>query len=400
MDVHRKIQLLRHVFAKPKTQEAVPEACAAEADIPEIHPRPKKTRWGTERVVKVTAENLRDQLSVCAPNRSMLTLNAYQNFKMKLVEVGTLMWRLHTDDRDSFILNEYGTDGELKLNSFVELTLYEDGLCTCSCETYKVIAAIASQDAEDTLPDGLLCMHCRFMREEMRDQLPSILSDNAPASSHLALKLQQSKSSLNDPVVRLTDGGGTSKFSVRASNDLAFVSIAASGFMVVCSSGMCAAVRKHTKTLKKLLQVPAEQASKLCPHLATMVANREIWRPAEIPTAPEEDEAVTDEPLLLAPSEEQVEFVSQNKTKKHLFDPTTSKWDFGGYSNHQPSGEYDISASRTIQARMHITDGTQYKRNPRTGIFEYLRLIPDLPTNDCGRGPGMTNGMPPSHGRY
>ncbi|XP_064641617.1 uncharacterized protein LOC135496291 [Lineus longissimus] len=63
----------------------------------------------------------------------------------------------------------------------------------------------------------------------------------------------------------------------------------------------------------------------------------------------------------------------------------------GGYSNHQPSGGYDLSASRNIQARMHITDGTQYKRNPRTGIFEYLRLIPDLPTNDCGCGSPFKN---------
>ena len=129
----------------------------------------------------------------CASSRAMLQIRPYENFRTKLVEVGHIMWRLHTVDEEYFIMNEYVDDGELVPNSFAEVA-------------FRNTDGIASNErlGEDVLPVGILCMHCRFFAEEIQPRLqsynadtPAIAGDKLPS---LERKLHESRAFLNNPV--------------------------------------------------------------------------------------------------------------------------------------------------------------------------------------------------------
>lgn len=267
------------------------------ADDNEFHPPVRKTRRVTQRVIKITKQLLRDQIPH-APNKSVQRLNTYQNFKVKTVEVGVVVWRLHTQEQEYVIFNDYTEGGELIPNSFAEVVFThqaEGGYCVCTCAVYKVIACIASsqqsQGEEGLLPDGILCMHCRFFKEEMLPFLKVLMTDaTAAASTALEDKLRMSKTYLNDPIVKLTDGPGTQKYSVRpiTSTICAIVHVAASGIMAMCTRGICQAAQRHKRSVKRLLEL--DDASSLCEHLGTMHANRELWAPQEPPEDIEEEQ--------------------------------------------------------------------------------------------------------------
>ena len=248
-----------------------------------------KTRKVTQRIVKVTKEMLQKQMRVpLSANQKFCQLSTYDNFVLKTVEMGTLLWRLHTPDKNYFILNEYTGRGEILPNSFVELTCTHNpqDLCVCTCDVYKAIASIASseqhQEEESVLPDGILCLHCRFFNEHVLPCLPQLLPGATAVSralQPLEAKLHKSADKLNDPVVLLTHGSGTKKYSVRpaTSDKCGIVHVANSGIMAMCTQGSCQAAQKHKKSVKRLLELAG--ASSLCEHLATMHSNRELWEP-------------------------------------------------------------------------------------------------------------------------
>jgi hypothetical protein len=289
--------LLQHTFVKSPLPSASNSCNSHNFDLPDSDCLPpRKTRRQTARVVKVTAQSIRDQ-QVCAANQSLLHTGAFCNFKLKLVEVGSLFWRCHTDTKDIFIMNEYSEHGEIVPNNFVEVCLTRDHVF-CSCETYRVISSIAHQEEEHSIPTGLLCMHCRFVNDEVKPHLQSLLNDSIAASSPIQLLLKKSKAFLNDPVVKLSHlTSGTMKYSVHSltdSSSLAIVNVSSSGIMAFCNKGMCQAASKHKRSVKRLMEL--EEASTLCDHLACMHANMELWTqvtPAEF-EIDEVDEADVD----------------------------------------------------------------------------------------------------------
>lgn len=134
-------------------------------------------------------------------------------------------------------------------------------------------------------------MHCRFFREEIRDCLADILADRLSLSSHLGEKLKRCAQEMNNPIVRLSRAGDkTQKFAVRsrAEDYAAIINISSSGIMMFCTRGTCQAAGKHKRSVKRLLQLT--EAASLCDHLATMFANKELWRPEKLPEDDEEDE--------------------------------------------------------------------------------------------------------------
>jgi hypothetical protein len=176
---NRQVTLNNYFGSHPE-----PPATNVEYNEPLFPDQPaRKTRKITQRTIKVTAQTLKDY-QLCAPNQVIFVTNAYSNFKLKIVEVGSLFWRLHSDREDYFIMNEYCENGEIVPNSFEEVVV-------CSCETYRVISAIACQDEDDVIPYGLLCMHCHFAKEEIKPRSPSLLTDNAAASTKIQVMLEE-----------------------------------------------------------------------------------------------------------------------------------------------------------------------------------------------------------------
>ena len=191
-------------------------------------------------------------------------------------------------------MSDYGDDGEIIPNSFVEVTYSpQDGITHGTCETHRIISSIASQtdDTDDeVLPEGISCMHCRFYTSELLPKLDDILSGKVVAESQLGKRLRDSTQLMNDPIVKLTGNlSGTQKYSVRPSttDNCAIINVSSSGIMVFCTQGTCQARQKHKRSVKRLLQLT--EASGLCEHLATMVANKELWKPAAVPDVDDTD---------------------------------------------------------------------------------------------------------------
>ncbi|XP_064627662.1 uncharacterized protein LOC135487619 isoform X2 [Lineus longissimus] len=393
---------LKHFFHPVSSQLPVPNE---ELYFPDIVPL-KKTRKITQRIVKITQQTLQHQLAVCAPTTAILNFHPYLNFKLKLVELGAIFWRYHSPEEDCFILNEYGEDGEIVPNSFCSVTV-EDDIVRCSCDIYRIIATIANLDHDnDIIPDGLLCMHCRFVKEEIKPHLNLLLEDSAgtdsssTVSSAIQARINECKKHLNDPVVRLSAPiFGTTKYSVRSHYSCSIINVSSTGIMVFCTNGACQASSKHKRSVKRLMEL--EEASTLCEHLATMNANQEVWAPQNAPSFEEEEEAdVIDEPAGNPPVYEQV---PDKPSKPANFNKITGKWDFGGYSVHKPSvEEKDINAIRNTRARTAVHDGSErFHRNTTTGCFEGLDLIPEIPDRRCKCGSAYTdtdhpNGLPPT----
>lgn len=274
--------LLRYVFSRPSLYEELPESL----EVPR-----KRVRQSTHRVVKIT----REKLLGCLPaNTSCLRLKTYEHFRSKLIEVGTILWRLHTPSKEYFIMSSYSDHGEIVPNSFAEVVYsHQDGVVSCSCDTYRVISSVAQQDDrsdELVLPEGILCMHCRFLKEEILPRIPELVEDNLAAISSLHQRLYDSKRHMNDPVVKLTScAEGTQKYSVRprTGDSCSIINVSSSGLMVFCTRGVCQASSKHKRSVKRLLELT--EAASLCEHLATMLANKDAWRPNNQAEAVEDD---------------------------------------------------------------------------------------------------------------
>ena len=266
-----------------------PPQTGQDADIP-LHQKSRRVR---QRVVRVTKQQIIDHRQDLG-SHSLITSSTYQHFRAKLVEVGTILWRLHASAKEYFIMSDYGDDGEIIPNSFVEVTYSpQDGITHCTCETHCIISSIASQTADtddEVLPEGISCMHCSFYTSELLPKLDDILSGKVVAESQLGKRLQDSTQLMNDPIVKLTGSlSGTQKYSVRPSttDNCAIINISSSGIMVFCTRGTCQARQKHKRSVKRLLQLT--EASGLCEHLATMVANKELWKPAAVPDVDDTD---------------------------------------------------------------------------------------------------------------
>ena len=74
------------------------------------------------------------------------------------------------------------------------------------------------------------------------------------------------------------------------SNECSQVQVSATGIMATCQHGRCEAAQKHKRSVKHLLSL--EEATSLCEHLTTMMANKEVWAND---TQCEEEDSETDE---------------------------------------------------------------------------------------------------------
>lgn len=281
---------LRHIFSGPTdvSYQSVDPTAA-----------PVRTRQYAHRVVKVTPQTLAESAQHVPTSSSMTLVHSgmYKSFKQKVVEGGTLYWRIHDQDQDLLAISAYSSDtGELLPQSFEHVQRLVDGnevLYVCTCPTYGMILSMGSEalNADDVLSEDVTCMHCRFIREEIEPYVEDLFNNAADNNaSRIRQKLVEAKVSIGTGVVQLNKGPCTLKFSVRSRETSTCSLVHLSDGFLACQSGECQALGlKHRRSTNRLLSL--EEAASVCPHLDAMLANKEVWAGTMDENAPVEGPA-------------------------------------------------------------------------------------------------------------
>lgn len=235
--------------------------------------------------MKVTGDMVRAKIvKYRAPNMTLLAGDVFDNFMHRLVEYGTIQWRLHTPDSNLVVFSDYSSeDGELLPTQFChtcQFTLDEQAVFTCSCDVSRAIKSVGgcvtgTDEMENIIPQSLTCMHCQVLARILPEALPMIerLPTQQPHSTALSRKVQQAVTSINLGVSELVKGIAQ-KYSVksRTSDSCAFVHISYN--IITCQDGECQSKLRNRRSKKLLLDMT--RASELCPHLEAMRAQSEI----------------------------------------------------------------------------------------------------------------------------
>ncbi|ELU15140.1 hypothetical protein CAPTEDRAFT_215987 [Capitella teleta] len=183
-EFHNRATLLQWHFCpvnpdEPSEQDPTPRATS-----------PKRRRPASRRIT-VTAEMLRSEFGVLPIPENMRKeeVSLFASFSCKLVEVGHLVWRVRSDDFDVFVMNDYSADGDLLPCAFVHI----ERRCTdmditfsCSCRSALLLQTCAQNSAtmvEEVVPEGIMCMHCRFLKDNFSAMI-EVLHDRHQVDSH------------------------------------------------------------------------------------------------------------------------------------------------------------------------------------------------------------------------
>ncbi|ELT94713.1 hypothetical protein CAPTEDRAFT_214154, partial [Capitella teleta] len=271
-------------------------------------------------------------------------------------------------------MNDYSADGDLLPCAFVHI----ERRCTdmditfsCSCRSALLLQTCAQNSAtmvEEVVPEGIMCMHCRFLKDNFSAMI-EVLHDRHQVDSHLKRCVRRSQKLLQQGVVPLETGGASLRFSVRSSvgENLSFVSIT-DGF-IKCHKGECQ-VRLHSrKSVRKLLSL--DEASEACPHLEAMRAQQEVW----VDCLPQLEQASGDR--MENPNDQGI--MAQVISSKQHFNISTGLWDFGGWSKHMPVQKDDKKLQRNRQIRHNINEDNAQHSRDSAGYLTGLSLKPKLP---------------------
>ena len=295
---------------------------------------------GHRRRVETAVSNVR-------LDNSVFKKNLFTHYEATVIEVGSVFWRYHSENKDVFVLSDIDDSGELMPSHFVHCEreqLDEMIVYTCSCEAFELMRSNfllpADNDVEDDEIEGV-CIHSRFVDKNVACHINSILNGIDTNSSDTALvgKLKTSKTFLNLGVVPLFRSGTVSKFSVLPRDSDAYSLVSILNDTITCHSCLCE-VKLYNKRSKKVT-LRLDDAARICPHLEAMRAHQEVWVHGANDGDGEEigdDETGTDEaniPLSDMPPVEENAPIPRD-TRKH-FNIQTGLWDFGGYSKHVPA---------------------------------------------------------------
>lgn len=243
---------------------------------------PSQPRQYRSRLVKVTVEMLRERAGIESFPHSTRDVSIYSAYACALVESGTLLWRVHSNERDVLCFNDCDPEvGEFIPCSFVHITMEhagEETLFSCTCDVYKLIKGTPVDVPEnDAVDHSLSCVHCRFACSEVLPLLGRLFGVASTSRSLVHSRLMDSLRSLNTPVVRVGPiHEPVTKFSVVGfDHSCGFVHLIRSGSAISCQSGECA-VRSFGRK-RSMKRLGLDDSDRLCAHLEAMKANREVW---------------------------------------------------------------------------------------------------------------------------
>jgi len=188
-----------------------------------------------------------------------------------------------------YVLNGYDAEsGEFLPSYFVHISRISTPVgsqffCTCPMYTWLQQKALSLTVSEDdyVAVDGITCMHCRFIRDDIEPKLSELLQPNEVLSElPVVRKLLAVREHCNTGAVLLSPRSGTTlKFPVLASSglisDCCFVHLSCDGSFIHCQSGECQASQSKRKKPQVLI---GEAPRGLCRHLEAMRANLELWQ--------------------------------------------------------------------------------------------------------------------------
>ena len=279
-------------------------------------------RATTVRRHRITAQQLQQQLRLqeVEVRNQASEMTSYESYKTSMVSEGCLVWAKHQVDHEIFVLNNYDCEtSEFQEEDFVFVEFWrEDQQISCQCDTYR-LRMTASLD-----PD---CLHCRFLEEEVVPYVEVVRQENFSPTTYLERKLKEAWENCNNGCLQVGTGKGrVGKFCVRGrDNTMSFVHLSLDGCYVRCVSGECSVGVGFSKKLQAL-----ETSERLCPHLDMFKASREQWEPY----------------LRNGEEENECEDGGDLREPRDFFNKETGLWNFGGKSQHRPSGKEDEKLKR------------------------------------------------------
>ena len=249
-------------------------------------------------------------------------------------------------------------------------------------------------------------MHCRFVREEMEPHLEAILSRVLVPNNPTHDRLVNSISSLNDGVVRLSRDSNplTWKFSVRSpdiTDSCTFVHLSKYGEFVFCLSSESRAQRGNRKKTRLLLTdsqhvaplcaqhvaplcaqhvapLCAQHVAPLCAHLEMMRAHHNLWSHLVVGTDIQDSSDAVNE--VHNREDECLHSAAETESSRpRFFDAASRKWDFGGYSTHQPQQQQSAQLAKCNRKRASVCDDEDGQRTSDgfLVVLDLFTLLPD-----------------------
>ena len=216
--------------------------------------------------------------------------NVYSTFLRHRTSSGAVfLWCSHNEDKDVFVMNDMDAQSGATLPSaLVHVSRHQFGAhvkYSCTCGVFKhVNSDRLSARPEESDSTGVsfqsTCAHCRFLREQVEEYIPSVLHGDVSAAKMLRIVTQTSRGS-NQLVIQVGTHSFQTvvKFSVVPQDkgeDPSFVHLSRSEY-ISCRSGECRAKSTVTRGIKRLVRL--HKAQSLCPHLAEVASNQSVLRP-------------------------------------------------------------------------------------------------------------------------
>ena len=301
---------MRHLIQPYKSENYL----TADVDMTNVLPKPKRLRGvrGND-----SCEFVADS---AAPNTNMAGFvhkKLYASFLEHMMSAeATLLWRCHTNEFDIFVMNDINSQTGIVLPScIVHVTrrnMRSEVRYSCTCQLYAHIESseLTAGENEPFLTEQDVsfrptCAHCRFLKENIEEHIPSLFEDSVPKLK-IQTQLLKAKEGLLASVIQVGTFSTqtTVKFSVLPQNntpsdetipDCAFVHLTRYGYLA-CQSGGCKAKVGITRGVKKLESLFT--SSRLCTHLACIAANRDVVMAHYVNRKPSATENMDDVDLM------------------------------------------------------------------------------------------------------
>ena len=245
--------------------------------------------------------DLTSVMNSATENRSL-----YTSFKESLLLEERIIWRIHTDELDVCLMNDYHTStGVLLPTNFVHVTCikeeFAEPIIQCSCAIYKIIQHSQKGNTpiwpreegeeEESLADTFTCMLSHFYKE----YLLTVFDECVSPSGNLNRPLQMVRNThhqLNVPLLLAGDfvPTGTTKFSIKGRDNYSILHVTfyQNKCFIKCLNGLCAAQLTNKKFAKSISleelqpgrkrKKNKEDCDKLCEHIHVVYNNLQSFK--------------------------------------------------------------------------------------------------------------------------
>ncbi len=366
----------------------------------EMGPPLKRRRYAYREISAAPGDILegtcRDGLQAVESSVPQRTL--FTSFSEELHSRGIVQWRMHLEDLDTVILNDYSaTSGQLRPLDYVHVTAYKTDSdqvqikCTCRIYQYMHSQALRKSHMEDghetVLALSFTCMHCRFYSTYL--QQFSSLFNSQDCLNKLHEKVRQTEVEVNAPVVLLGESGTniTTKLSVAGPDSVALLHIhfSPSGCFATCQDGVCQTLYKVKRRVPVGISLRELERGQMCDHIYTLFHNQDFldalfpdfFNPADPPLEPPVEVDDTDPADGPAPEViNQDDMGVRTKISENIaFNVSEGRWECSSHSHFKPRlDRFDPDLVRATQARL------EHCRPPLTnrGHYKGPQLSPDM----------------------